>query len=136
MTSHADRPLAPEERATLEFLLVDEIPRVDHLRAQAASAQVSGRCECGCPTIDLAIDQHAPIWTPGVPVDRVVAMAFNRARYPSAQLLLHALDGRLSELEYVDMAGNQSEPSFPPISTWQTPMVGPGPESCCWPDSD
>jgi hypothetical protein len=133
MTKHADRRLTPEERATLEFLLIDEIPRVDQLRTQAESAQVSGRCDCGCPTIDLAIDEYAPIWTPGVSVDRIVAMAFSRGMERPAELLLHALDGRLIELEYVDMAGNQPQASFPPLSTWQEPLVGPGPASYRWP---
>ena len=60
MTEQAYRGLAPQERATLEFLLIDGIPNVDQLRAQVAFARVSGSCECGCATIDLAVSEEAP----------------------------------------------------------------------------
>jgi hypothetical protein len=49
------RPLTPAESLVLGLLLSTEFPGVEALRAQARSAVVVGRCDCGCPTIELAV---------------------------------------------------------------------------------
>ena len=53
------RPLTPHERRLVEFLLDGPVNSAE-LRAQAASAVVSGVCSCGCPSIQLAVDEDAP----------------------------------------------------------------------------
>jgi hypothetical protein len=57
MTDEFPRPLTEGEHDILDFLLAVDAPGVDALRAQAATAQVVGRCECGCATIDIAVDR-------------------------------------------------------------------------------
>ncbi len=44
---------------TLASLLALEFPGADQLRCQMHSAQVIGRCPCGCGTIDLEVDKTA-----------------------------------------------------------------------------
>jgi hypothetical protein len=53
------RPLGPDERALLDFLLDGPVDSAE-LRAQADTALVSGVCTCGCPSIRLAVDNEAP----------------------------------------------------------------------------
>ena len=53
------RPLTPRERELLDFLLDGPVSSPE-LRAQAATAVVSGVCSCGCPSIQLAVAEDAP----------------------------------------------------------------------------
>ena len=55
-----DRPLSDEEHAIAEWLLRNaEPPALDFL-PQLKVARVTGRCSCGCPTVDLTIPQDLP----------------------------------------------------------------------------
>ena len=53
------RPLKPREQELLDFLLDGPVSSPE-LRAQAATVVVSGVCSCGCPSIQLAVDEDAP----------------------------------------------------------------------------
>jgi hypothetical protein len=53
------RPLGPDERALLDFLLNGPVDSAE-LRAQAETALVNGVCSCGCPSIRLAVDDETP----------------------------------------------------------------------------
>lgn len=53
------RPLTADERGLLDFLLAGPVDSPE-LRAQAATATVVGTCSCGCPSIQLGVDQGAP----------------------------------------------------------------------------
>ena len=128
------RPLTDEERASLEYLLTDDVPDVAFLRAQAGTAVVSGRCDCGCATIDLVIADSAPNWKPDAPMDRIVALAFSRRHAKRALLELHQIGGRITELEIVDLDASGPQAIFPPLETWEPPIVGPGPDSYSGPE--
>ncbi len=54
------RPLNTAERQILAALLAVDFPGAEALRAQAERAQVVGRCDCGCPTIDLRVPDEVP----------------------------------------------------------------------------
>lgn len=136
MTEDRTRPMTPEERALLDFLLTDAIPDVATLRAQAADAMMTGSCSCGCPTVDLAPAGGAPSWDAGRVIGRVAASAFSRPGWPQAQLLLHVVDGRLAELELVDVDASGPHQVFPPPAAWQAPFVGSGPLEYSWPEDD
>ena len=75
-------------------MLTVGFPGVDELRIQAPTARVVGRCPCGCPTIDLAVDDAAPL--AAVP-ERVVEADVAGGE---GGLVLFVAEGRLSGLEF------------------------------------
>ena len=87
------RPLTPREREVLTFLLAGDVPGAAELRAQAETARVTGRCGCGCPTIDLAVDEE-------LPAARLTERVVVEADAPDGGLIVFTDDGRLSGLEY------------------------------------
>lgn len=55
------RPLAPSERALLEFLLTQDFAGAAALRVQAQTIQTGGRsCDCGCSSFSLHPDRSVP----------------------------------------------------------------------------
>jgi hypothetical protein len=52
------RPLTSREREVLDFLVSVDDPAAEALRIQAATARVTGECECGCGGISLAVDRE------------------------------------------------------------------------------
>ncbi|MEV5719232.1 hypothetical protein AB0L41_35560 [Amycolatopsis mediterranei] len=101
------RPLTPNERTTLDTLLAADFPGAVELRAQAATARVTGRCGCGCPSIDLEADRTLPVAE--LPDDPVAV----EADAPDGGLIVFAGEGRLSCLEYWS-AGDEPPAAFPP----------------------
>ena len=87
------RPLTRNERETLEVLLAGDFPGAAELREQAATAKVSGRCGCGCPTVDLEVDADAPTF-------EVAERVAVEADVPGGGLIVFVDEGRLSALEY------------------------------------
>ena len=104
----ARRPLTPRERSVLDLLLATDFPGAAELRVQARTARVIGRCACGCPTIDLAVDDAAPV----ADVDGRVAVDVDVA---DGGLIVFVDDGRLSGLEYWSVGETPAE--FPPPDT-------------------
>ncbi|MBE1501054.1 hypothetical protein H4696_008154 [Amycolatopsis lexingtonensis] len=100
------RPLTRNERETLEVLLAGDFPGAAELREQATTAKVTGRCGCGCPTIELVVDDA----TPAAEITDRVAV---EADVPGGGLIVFVDEGRLSGLEYWT---TRDEPptSFPP----------------------
>lgn len=54
------RPLTVREREALVAMLGIDVPGIDELRAQVDGLQVSGGCDCGCPTIYFAHPDTSP----------------------------------------------------------------------------
>jgi hypothetical protein len=114
------RPLTELERAILDFLLTAEFPGRGELRAQADHVRVTGRCRCGCATVDLTVDRAAaPLAQVG---ERMVADSMSRDE--EYGLLLFVDDGYLSSVE---IYGNAAEPpsEFPPPSDFLAPLGHP-----------
>ena len=107
MANAAARPLTPNERTTLDTLLAADFPGAEELRAQAATARVTGRCGCGCPSINLEVDRTLPVVAVA---DDPVAI---EADVPGGGLIVFVDGGRLSCLEYWTV---EDEPpaEFPP----------------------
>jgi hypothetical protein len=99
-------PLTPAERTTLETLLAADFPGAAELRAQAATARVTGRCGCGCPTIDLEVAASAP-------TAAVAGRVAVEADVPDGGLIVFVDEGRLSGLEYWTTA-DETPSAFPP----------------------
>ncbi len=107
------RPLSRRERETLEALLAVDFPGVDALRAQLLGTRVTGRCACGCPTVDLEPPADAPPAVVGTSVP-VEAKAHSRSGEGEGLVLLFVDDGRLSCLEYAPL-GDRTPSTFPPV---------------------
>ena len=95
------RDLTPEEQAVLALLIPVGSPEADILRQQVAEAKVVGRCNCGCPTIDLEVPASAPRAAIAGPLASTEAQVAPLTDEPPGQLLLFVREGRLSSLEYV-----------------------------------
>jgi hypothetical protein len=56
-----DGPLTATERSALNIPLAVDFPGAAELRIQASAARIVGSVECGCPTVDLTVDEAAPL---------------------------------------------------------------------------
>jgi hypothetical protein len=95
------RPLNDDERAVLGRLLTRDFQGVQALREQAADVQVVGRCDCGCPSVDL---EPLPELSRSDQVGRLAPVELEvapEADEPPGEIILFVDDGRLSYLEYV-----------------------------------
>lgn len=101
--------MTPAEREVLDFLLDGGFHGAAALRAQAKTARVTGRCGCGCPTIDLEVDVSLPVAHLDEPVE---------ADAPGGGLIVFADGGRLSCLEYWT-TGDDVPAEFPPLDRIQ-----------------
>jgi hypothetical protein len=107
------RPLSDAEQRILGALLSPEFPGVTELRAQVPHTQVIGKCDCGCPTVDLFVSPEVPrsdVVTRSrlTPVEGRVRPVGDE---PPGDIILFVDDGRLSCLEYVSY-------NNPPPSEW------------------
>ena len=97
-TVDEDRPLSSAERAVAERLLRDcappealaFLPQLDH-------ARVTGRCSCGCPTVDLRVPAQFRVAHP--PSGRPLADAFGCVDGKLVGVMLFHTDGLLCLLE-------------------------------------
>ena len=95
-TTPADpRPLTEAEHDLVESLLGAVRSGVGKYIGQLPSAEVVGRCRCGCPSVELAVDGIASV---GRPTPLVVADAESPEGI-QVGVILWARDGRLSGLE-------------------------------------
>jgi hypothetical protein len=112
------RPLTDTERTALDFMLAAEIPGAETLREQSRTARVDGRCNCGCPTINIEVEQGTPRIN-AMPGDHVVATAVSR-NPGYTHLMLWVTDGYLSGLELAWLDGPPEE--FPAPEEFEAPM--------------
>lgn len=119
------RPLHPDERAVLNLLLAEDFEGAAALREQARNASVVGRCDCGCPSIYLAVPSGSPRAHLGsrlAPAEGRVAPESEGE--PPGEIVLFVDDGKLSYLEYVYY--DVVPPSWPPTSSITTLYLGNG----------
>jgi hypothetical protein len=112
------RSLSEPEQRILSFLLATQVPGEAELRAQVPHVQVVGKCDCGCPTIDLEVPdsvRQAPVEGGRFPVEALVAPKVDE---PNGEIILFLDAGRLSSLEYVSYLDNPPAewPSFERLS--------------------
>jgi hypothetical protein len=124
-SSHVPRALTEREAQTLEFMLSARFPGDEVLREQAAYAVVLAQCTCGCATIDLGLDEGAPIapQIQGAPL--VETQAREMDEHPVG-LMLFVHDGRLSSLEIVWYDEGQMTGEFPEPGFWEPPTPNAG----------
>ena len=114
------RPLSDHERSLLEFLLAEDFPGADELRAQARAVRVKGLWERRPSVVLLDVtNRDAPranvVHT--LPVEARV-----RDAEPPRELLLFVKDGLLESLEVVDYdSSNQS--GLPAVHELEGPVA-------------
>ncbi len=117
------RQLTHREDEILTFLLSADFPRVEKLRDQAPTAQVSGRCECGCATIVLAVDESLPVAKEVAQKSAVDAIGRQRADSGTGpDLILFVEEGRLASIEIV-FGGSEFASEFPPPDQFEKPVA-------------
>jgi hypothetical protein len=96
------RALDSAERAMLDFMLAVDDSRFEPLRVQARTATVASKCDCGCATINLAVDRLSSPIAPGL--SSAVIDARRRPPYPPDdfyEMIVFCDSGWLSSLEVV-----------------------------------
>ena len=118
------RPLNDAERSVLRALLAPDYPGVEELRLQIPDAVVVGRCDCGCPTVDIKVNGGVPrssVHTKNrlAPYEARVAPLNHE---PVGDIILFVDDGYLSSLEYVPYA-DPSPTEWPSLDRVQVLQV-------------
>ena len=90
------RPLSPDEKALLEFVLSADFPGCVELRNQVELVEVVGTCKCGCGTLDFQINGDAVRSTARSPIP-----AEADSDSPPLNVLIFLQYGLLSSLELV-----------------------------------
>ena len=83
----------------LEKLLAADFAGAEHLREQVDTTAVVGRCDCGCPTIDLRVAASAP--PADVARSPVPSELRDTSVDPPGDVILFVKGGHLQSLEYV-----------------------------------
>lgn len=116
-TLDEDRALTPDEEQLAEYLLrYAAPPEALAFIPQLGHARVTGRCSCGCPTIDLTVAPEFRVLNP--PQDRPLADATGRVAGKLVGVMLFQSRGLLSLLETYRLEDDSDAPfDLPPIST-------------------
>jgi hypothetical protein len=109
VVSFEPRLLERDERSLLDLVLSVDFPGAEALRVQAQSVVAVGRCDCGCPTIDLQVADGVPA-AEGLTGGLVPAEGRVRpvAEEPPGDIIVFVDGGKLSCLEYVYYDGPPS----------------------------
>ncbi|MDX6501711.1 MAG: hypothetical protein QOG23_4971 [Blastocatellia bacterium] len=95
------RDLTSEERRLLEWLVTNGTNSTTLFAAQISQTKVVARCKCGCPTLDLAVGEKT---SRTVGLSTILADAYGHSPEGVAvNVILHAREGELSELEVISM---------------------------------
>ena len=117
------RPLTAREAETLRFMLSPADPRLVRLREQSRVAVVTGKCPCGCATIDLSVDRAKASAASGLCHAAINALTpkFDPVLGPR-ELIVFLDEGWLSSLEVVYYSV-QPPHEFPSIEDFDPPWL-------------
>jgi hypothetical protein len=92
-----NRQLDAEERTLIDWLIANGIPEARAFTEQLTDLHVVGRCSCGCPTVDFALeDSRQGTMGPS----KILADFFGVTQEGiEVGVILHALQDKISELE-------------------------------------
>jgi hypothetical protein len=118
------RPLSDPEKKIIDLLLSPEFPGVPELRMQIDDALVIGKCDCGCPTIDIKVAETAARSLPQsgsgpLPYEGSISSGEHE---PSGGIILFSSDGYISGLEYYSFT-DAPPPDWPDFDRIE--LVGP-----------
>jgi len=95
------RDLTSEERRLLEWLVTNSPTDTMPFAPQVPQTKVVARCKCGCPTLDLAVGEKT---SRTVGLSTILADAYGHSpEGVPVNVILHAREGELSELEVISM---------------------------------
>lgn len=109
------RSLTPEERILLEWLVEHGDSEGRAFSSQLEGIRVVGGCGCGCPTIALGVE-GAKEATAG-PSQILADFLGETPDGWQAGILLHAREGKLSELEVYNLSEHDGPYSLPTIDS-------------------
>jgi hypothetical protein len=91
------RPLSSDERATLEWLLMNGPENAKEFLPQLEFIQARRYCKCGCPSIEFSLPLEVPL--AGTPPISLRTNVLGRSGNYDVGIMLVAGYGVLSELE-------------------------------------
>jgi hypothetical protein len=100
-TISADRPLSEQEAAIARWLLLHSDPSASSFIPQLDVVRVTGRCGCGCPTVDLRVSD---VTKRAVPQDNPIGEAIGEVDGKMVGVMLLQRDGYLTCLEIYDLS--------------------------------
>jgi len=116
------RPLTEAESLVLSGLLALDFPGVTELRCQAPSAQVVGKCSCGCASVELEVNkEECPPSTAGRPIS-AQATVLDHSGNAVGGIIVFLNQGYLSYLEIYSF--DKPIDVFPPLDRLQI-SLGP-----------
>jgi hypothetical protein len=125
-TLPVDRPLTLEEFKLAEYLLhYAGAAEAEAFIPQLGHARVTGRCSCGCPTVDLAVPPDLRVSNP--PTERLIADAAGRVDGKLVGAMVFQNGGLLTLLEIYRLEDASDDPfDLPPVETierlvWDNP---------------
>ena len=113
-----NRPLTEHERDVIHWLLEHGNPGAEKLLPQIDRLSVVGKCDCGCPTVEFALDGE-PVPVKG---HRLISDNLGEIDGMSVGVMLFATDGQIFMLEVYSMAGTKKPFGLPAITdlfTWE-----------------
>jgi hypothetical protein len=118
-TLDEDRPLSAHEKGLAERLLREFAPpEAAAFLSQLDHARVTGKCSCGCPTIDLTVPPEFRVENPCP--HRPLADAFGRVNGKLVGIMLFHSGGLLCLLETYRLEDPSDDPfDLPAIDTIQ-----------------
>lgn len=117
-----DRPLTSDERELAEHLLrYTGLPEAQAFISQLDHARVTGKCSCGCPTIDLTVPLEFRVDQP--PVDRLIVDATGGVNGKVVGVMIFQSQGLLSLLEVYRLEDFSDDPFGLPSPETIEPLV-------------
>lgn len=120
-----NRELSLEEQTLLKWLIENGMPEAAAYVAHIPSLRVVGGCECGCPTVDLALDGRRASLTG--PHHILADFLGTTPEGVSVGVILHARGDQISELEIYSLTGTEAKFGLPTIDSLHSFEATPRP---------
>ena len=111
----AERPVTSNEHLILERLLAFEFPGAEKLRTQLAGIEATTGSECGCATIDLAVDETGSL--PAIEAPSLLPVT-GTTQDGLGGVIVFQRNGWLSCMEIYNV-GVDPIADFPPVETFE-----------------
>jgi len=110
---HVRRPLTIQERDLVRWLIEHAHKNAEHLLPQVERLTVAGKCNCGCPTVDFALDGEL-VNRKG---ERMISDWLAEVDGDPVGVMLFEANGKISTLEVYSCAGSEKPFGLPAIES-------------------
>jgi hypothetical protein len=107
------RPLSPQERDLVRWLIEHSHIDAGHLLPQIDRMTVAGKCNCGCPTIYFALDGES-VTRKG---EQLISDWIAKVDGDLVGVMLFQTNGQISSMEVYSCAGTYKPFGLPAIDT-------------------